>query len=541
MRSTSSCKTNGFLAILVCLAMGVNVYGGETVTVPVIVNVVGDTNAGDMEAAVEEASEILGQAGINLEVERINNNVQYSDDGDSNLTQDEGDTAAVLGEGELDGTFGPGTGLKITIANNVWTEKPATVGWAVHEDQVAFVEPNSDTNDMGRAIAHELAHLLTINYDLYDGNDPNRLMWGYVGGGTLLDANEVNEIFPMAKRRGMRRFVQWKPPPPEKGRLFDGWEYVIDGRGWILDTLFDHTCAAPGFDPCDPNWGYADLRTAGMFWDRPMDPCDNIVFKIRVKSHYDVDSFFDVWCRVRINWDTDPNIDAELSMHVFARPPDTNLYGEALLNNFETGLITPFELIIHANYKFDGGPPILANHSLECDVPAGYFDPGSDPFEGWACQVTSEATDERLGGVLHPITDETLPFEFKLNEPFEEEQMSMFVPYGADGNLGLAASGFPAMSMATIMMDGAEVGITQVRPNGTVMAWIPQPPEGQDHTCKLVAEVIDPIDPNVTRYTTTTAYFKTCAEGAINGDLNADCEVNFKDLAVIADNWLAGV
>lgn len=549
MRSTSEHKINGCLILLVCLAMVVSAYAegdsNDNTFVPVIVNVVGTTDTSGAGAALQKANEILEQADITLNVVKVNTNCSIGD-GNSSLTGAEGDTAVEAGEDELQNELPLEGGIKLYFANNCWVERPEAMGWSIHGEPVAFVEPYDDTNDMGEVIAHEACHILTLDYDLYDGNDPNRLMWFSADRtNTVLDANEVNEIREGVDKLGVRSFKVFvrdgKVVPPAKGSIVIGatGAPIIRGYGQILDGLRDVFCPAPGFDPCNPNWRYADIRWVRMFWGKPMDLSDEIVFAIVPKGPYDVDSFFDISYLIRINMDSDPNIDAELSMHVYARPPDPTLHGEALLTNHKTGLITPFELVIRANHKFDGGPPILANHSVECDVPAGYFGPGSDPFEGWACQVTSTATDERILG--YPMIDETLPFEFGLTEPFEEQQMSVFVPYGVSGKLGVVASGFPAMSEATIMMDGEEAGITQVRANGTVMAWILAPPEGQNHTCKLVAGVTDPIDPNVTRYTNATAYFRTCAEGAVNGDLNADCEVNFEDLAVIADNWLAGV
>jgi hypothetical protein len=544
-------KINGFLVLCLCLALCAtgDVYGAETVTVPVIVNVVGDTNAGDVEAAVEEASDILGQAGVSLDLAEINTNVQYGN-GDSSLTAAEGNTAALLGEGELYGHWGSGTGLKITVAGDVWTEEPGTAGWAVHEDQVAFVAPDPNSKEMGRTIAHELAHLLTLNYDLNDVNsdEPNRLMWYQTGGGILLDANEINEIFPMARIRGRPKFIPWKPVPRKKRRLWKGWDHLIDGRGWNLDSIFDQISTGAGFDPCDPNWGCGALRTAGMYWEKPLDPCDNILFKIRVRERFEVDSFFDVMFKVGIDSDPDPEADAELSMHVYARPPDTNLYGDASFNNYETGLLVPVELTINENYKFGAeSGPILENHSLWCAVPSGYFEPGSDPFDGGVCSVNSVATFPDDGfDTNYPITDQTELFEFVVgwnDDPCEtsnEQEMGVFVPEGDTGKLGIAASGFPPGSIARIMLNGQEVGLADVALNGTVMTTIPEPPAGENYTCKLVGEVIDPVDPNITRYTTARAYFRICPDGPADGDLDADCDVDFLDFAIFADEWLVG-
>jgi len=167
----------------------------EWVNIPVVVNIIDASDANNVRAALRKANEILAQAKIRLVLKKTNNNVNVGN-GDGNLTEAEGAAAQEDGETELNNIFGAGKGIKITVANNGWTERPSNVGWSVHRNPVVIVEPGADANDMGYTIAHELGHALTI-----DGNtpgrdpnghssDPNDLMDPNLGGGTLCLARQ---------------------------------------------------------------------------------------------------------------------------------------------------------------------------------------------------------------------------------------------------------------------------------------------------------------------------------------------------------------
>jgi len=170
----------------------------EWVDIPVVVNIIDASDASNVDDAIKKANEILKQANIRLVVKKTNNNVNVGN-GDPNLTEAEGDTAQEDGQKELDKVCGAGKGIKITVADDCWTEDPNTVGWSVHRNPVIVIEPDADANEMGETITHELLHSLTVTAH---SNDVNDVMYPTEAGNGIINPNDVNEIFPNAKKRG---------------------------------------------------------------------------------------------------------------------------------------------------------------------------------------------------------------------------------------------------------------------------------------------------------------------------------------------------
>ncbi|MHC4220970.1 MAG: hypothetical protein ACYST9_01000 [Planctomycetota bacterium] len=262
-----------FLISLICFFVVCDCMGGasadEWIDIPVVVNVVDNSDSSGVDEAIKKANEILSEAKIRLYVVQTNKpyNVGHNN---GDLTEAEGDTAQYAGENEVEGKCGAGKGLKLTIADDVWTEEPGAVGWAIHGNPVVFVEPDADSNEMGKTVAHEFAHSLTLDYDLYDPNDSNSLMYGYTDGNdTQLDPNEIEEIRKRAKKRGYSYFIV--PVNPTGGvAVPPGVEFSIDAHGALLDDFGDIMVDGAPWDPItDPNLGFADIHSISMFSDRP--------------------------------------------------------------------------------------------------------------------------------------------------------------------------------------------------------------------------------------------------------------------------------
>ncbi|NQT00553.1 MAG: matrixin family metalloprotease [Planctomycetes bacterium] len=174
----------------------------EWVDIPVVVNIIDASDANNVDDAIKKANDILAGAHIRLIVKKTNKNVNVGNN-DGDLTADEGNTAQGNGETELRNVAGAGKGIKITIADDVWTEESATNGWSIHRNPVVFAETD-DPNTMGNVIAHEIGHSLTINGH---SNDPNNVMYPTTPRGVNWDPNDVNEIFTNAKKRGTAYFI----------------------------------------------------------------------------------------------------------------------------------------------------------------------------------------------------------------------------------------------------------------------------------------------------------------------------------------------
>ncbi len=513
----------------------------EWVDIPVVVNIIDASDASNVDDAIKKANEILKQAHIRLVVKKTNNNVNVGN-GDPNLTEAEGDTAQEDGQKELDKVCGAGKGIKITVADDCWTEDPNTVAWSIHRNPVIIIEPDADANEMGETITHELLHSLTVTAH---SNDVNDVMYPTEAGNGIINPNDVNEIFPNAKKRGKPYFIVPRVLPGRPVAIPAGIDYSIDIHGAILDSFFDVFCEASSFDPCDPNFGYADLREISIFSD-----CDNgllipgtvIYYSIQLGGDFPADSFFDVFMDTSIDYDPVPDIDAMIHMHIWGNPYDPNIYTEATFENLKTGEVNDLELIVHENHKFDGSEgPILDNHSLEVPIPADFFGPGSDPFDG-IIYLSSNAHDERLGMV--PMIDDAEGFAYGPSKGCGDPQVC-FVGSSDDGGeeglFGIFGSGFPPNTSVNVWLDGELLGTTETDIEGSVTSWWSNDTlEDGMRACQLSAELIDPTEPDSISYVNAIGYFVYCPGGEVEGDLDGDCDVDLHDFAKLANNWLAG-
>ncbi len=525
----------------------------EVIDIPVIVNVVDASDAGNVEDAIEKANEILGQAGIHLYVAETNNNVNVGD-GDGDLTYNEGEQAVRDGQDELrdslkdkDGNWN-GKGIKITVADDCWSESGNTIGWCYHGIPVTVVEPDDDPNTMGGTIAHEVLHILTVSGH---SNDPNNVMFPTNEGGTEIDPNDVNEVLPDGRKRGWPHWVV--PVYPDRDTMLPpGIEWSIDGLGAILDAYFDVMCSDPEWFPDDPNYAYADLREISLFCDNPTEADSTAVLAVSLNGDFPADSFFDVYYEVPVDNNEDGIIDVTIRM--FVDSPGGGIYNASAEYEDSDGYVYPLSAPeIRLNDRLDGeGGPIPGYHSLHLTFPievleVEFFGPGSDPFDGIIYSVQSIANDGRLlvNPVLKDLPDRAVVF--RLTNPLEIIEAGPNINFiGLSGGGGgrsvfVYGSGFPADSTVEVRLDGKMVGTTQADEEGFLISfpkWKQQDLEDGCRACMLTAKVPDVDDPNHVLYFHATGYFNYCSCGRIEGDLDNDCDVDFYDLSIVANNWL---
>lgn len=427
----------------------------EWVDIPVVVNIIDASDANNVDAAIKKANKILAGAHIRLIVKKTNKNVNVGNN-DGDLTSDEGDTAQNDGKTELQKVAGAGKGIKITIADDVWTEESATNGWAVHRNPVIFAETSSDPNTMGNVIAHEIGHSLTISGH---STDPNNLMYPSTPRGVNWDPNDVNEIFGNAKKRGRAYFIV----PRTMGSVMipAGLDYSIDAHGAILDGF--HDLLIDDFfgivdDPNEPSIQYADLRGMILFADEPLDPSSTCTLEIELggpPTEFAVDSFFDVF------FDFDPMSPGHEAV-VFI---DVPAFGSPMavhhqVNGLETILPPP---IIHENQKFDGGTPIIDNRSLEVTLPIELVSLSLRSVEPIIISGQTFVVDFRNGQSSPMFLEDFIdPFEFDFTNPNHGPGIS-FIPSGISG------FGFAGDSGVGIELDGELFDSTVTKSDGTFM------------------------------------------------------------------------
>ncbi|MBX3365161.1 MAG: hypothetical protein KF866_10375 [Phycisphaeraceae bacterium] len=179
----------------------------DWIELPVVINLYKGVNVTEDEAKgyIERANEVLKQAKIKLKVAKTNTDFEVGN-GDANQAETEDAEAIKKGKEELkDHT--EGKGIKINFCNQPIDGRPGTNGWAIHKTPVVFVRKNSDAEKekekTGNTVAHEICHVLTIDYDLYDAEFIKRLMYGRDSRtGTELTDAEKEEIRKEAAKRG---------------------------------------------------------------------------------------------------------------------------------------------------------------------------------------------------------------------------------------------------------------------------------------------------------------------------------------------------
>lgn len=400
----------------------------DPINVEAVINIVDSSDSSKVAAALKKANEILGQAGIKLVPVKVNKPFNTGNN-DNKLTDAEGYKAVEEGEQELDNTCGSGNGLKVTIADDVWIEKPSTSGWSIHRKPVVFAESNNDVNSMGRTIAHEICHSLTLGYDLYDANDANDIMYGYRGGGTTISEAQKEEIRKGAKKR----VPSWFGRNSRRA-----WKWVKKTGKAILDALDDLLVNnVPTPIAAFESLNFLDIRTVSAFCESPDQPGAELVFEIMLNGDFPAESFFDITYKVDVNTPRPlipPTPEPNLIIRVWN---ETGIVqGEANYHNTVTGITTPVPLLIHTNERhyspieeYETYVPIIANSSLEATIPLSIMGIDSTVFvDGLVIHTTQQATILSAIEFLNPgdiVIDETEPMEIKISQPCQCREVTM--------------------------------------------------------------------------------------------------------------------
>jgi hypothetical protein len=509
----------------------------EWVDVPVLANIVDgtDVNENQIDVWIRKANEILAQAHIRLILKHVNT-VDVGN-GDADLTYDEGNKAKDQGRKELRNRFGAPRGIKIYFADDCWIEKPNTAGWSIHRSQVIVIEPDPDANEMGEVITHELLHDWTVPAH---SNDVNDVMYRNKAGNGFIHPNDVNEVFPEAKKRGYPYTRRWYWPWPDMlpWAFSPGYEPSIDLRGATLDDYNDLSI----FDPCgvvtqpnDPTIQYADLQEILVFSDNPFDPCAILTVELQFGGP-PADWPFETSIDMGFDLARDsPGPEAVVSIWIpGANEPEATwswLVCDPGPNCPVVNLPPP---VIHENESFDGNePPPIVNNSLEVTIPIELVGLSLRSVEPIMVDANSFTLDLR-NGPNEPISIEDLagPFEVRLTGLCPTGPQIRFVPDGISGcgfapgaqvSLdvdGVIADHVTVNSEGAFLYDSLLIGLEPGRHSVIVKDTNDSGPGGADHAI---------------------GFFGWCPGGKPIGDFNDDCDEDFGDFAWFALDWLNGV
>ena len=555
----------------------------EWVDIPVVVNIVGTSDSTNVDEAIKRANEILAGAHIRLIVIKSIHNVDIGD-GDEILTEDERKEAKEYGQQELANICGAGKGIKITVADDVWAEEPSVRGWTVLRKPVVFVEPD-DPNTMGNVTAHVIGHSLGIE-DHHP--DPNNIMYELIPRGSDWDPNDANEVFYDHATRRSYRFAIFRPENifkfllgrPDMTLFTDdlpehGFEYFQEFPVWgplavtlrggfsagvdlgvgydtrgveqfresgnpldlingcffsDLDTFNDQGINDPCgviTDPNDPTIEYTDLREVYLFRRNPFDPNGESRLEIELggpwNDTFDANSFFDIFV-------SEPNDNPVGRFHIEI---GTHIGESGYWENFASGDTVTLLVQVKDDTVIDGPIEIIDGHRVVGTGPnslPGLVGPGSS--ESFQVRVELTTEDYRQP-TLPPIVvrDFVGPFEFPLIHTLEGPCIS-FVPGG------IAGWAFGADKDVGIELDCETIGTTTTKSDGSFIWFMDPEAELESGPHAVIVKELDDSGPTGAAY--ATGYFRYCPEGPVAGDFDNDCDVDFHDFAIFANDWLKG-
>lgn len=495
--------------------------------IPLLINVTEGVDSSNIDEAIERMNKIYEKAGIAFAVTKVVRPYKPAGgDNDPNLTDAEGNEAQKEGQKELREVMDKvpeykGKGVKITMAKDVWVESPSTMGWARHGNPVVFVEPDSDANELGNTMAHELGHVLTLNYDLKDASDPNlrkRLMWGYDNRtDTGLTPAEVNEVRKGATGRG----VILTPMPEWASDLFtigSGKKTRRTGNASQFNGYGNMIVIGGSMDPNDPVYASADIISASVAC---YGPTQDLLVNIQLGGLLP-ESFFDITYEVLFDFDGNPATPDLVGMiHVMPGPMAEMTFAS----------LPPLPVTIHTNKLFKSVGGVDADNSMEVRLPREYLATYCDPFTGsFMVKVNSNGTMICEGMPVN-LMDFSGPW-FEYSNPVVRSGGELhFGARSGGGDPVYIVAGCGFMTAAVVRVDDIVAGIAAPDPTGCFTMEIPPVLTNSPGVHRVVA-VAEGMEACATGFFTTVE--------PLDGDINGDGRVDMLDFARLASNWLVG-
>jgi len=545
----------------------------EVVKVPLKVNVLKGVEITDekIKELVKEANKILKQADVAFEDPNISRNVSDENNNDDKIQNGEDNKLDEAGQKELNDTYGAGQGVKVYITNQVH-DNNNTNGCAPHvtEDAngnlqgkpVIYLKnrPADSDKEKGSTLAHEGCHVFTLgdaeiidvnfiwpfwNITISDSNghvnDPNNLMYPYgkytkdgnsVPRGTGLTEAQKNEIKKGAKRHATRaKTVTKSPRKSTAAPVHDVPVFFI--HGGFVDDMFEPGIFNP-FSDLGAGFLYAEnpaanlqisLLTEGLYYSTVPPEMEFIMYMIAMNTDNDVATGVpmaglpgaDVWIQIRL-YGHHPGGKVIAELHYPAS-------GDAINLPFcSTQRIS--KIIDKTEYP---EPPERIDYvdGVYLEVPMPLLKITANQIPSYVVSQNMQSGEHDEAGFTWQLYDYSQPV-FKLLTPrIEPGQLVDFVGHN-----------YKPFEPVEIKIDGDIAAIVPAGPDGSIHGTIWLDPSF------FVFDVDDEY----------YDYFFVTAREAFGGredfsiielvpnvaDIFADRVVNFRDLAVFADNWLIG-
>lgn len=523
------------------------------------INVLAGVNVSDeqIKDMVKKANETLKQAGIEYDMDpNISRGVSDGGNNDGKIQRSELRNLEKKGQEEADKLYGKGKGVKVYIANEILDE-PNTMGYAGHVKvnsrgrligkRVIHIKKDSDPNyvpDMGPTLAHESGHLFTLG-DV-GPVDSSKRKYSDANGHTTEPNNFMNETIDPCNNKitpeqakeiqeGAKRMCacvkQVQLPDSINGCVVSTMPQIVGG--WVDDA-------------CEVPEAYLDLSSGAFYAANQAATLEVSILTEGFMPSNDFQSFYSVY----LDTDNDDGtgvfiegmagVDAAIEITLCRQFSNTSVYAFFQnLNGSEPPVILPFASVETMKRLIDKKNGISESESfadgIYVEAPMYLFD--STPLgEIIECTVRSFNMDFNTNPPITIPKDEVsfIWENTSVTGPQIELLSTKVEPFE------------PIHISGTNFTPGQEVRIKlDDEPIGTVFA------DGMGNFFDIFHfdPGSDPFDGGVCKspwHFVTAQDIEAKSDYSIIqlvpniADLNADTAVDFKDFAIMADNWLVG-
>lgn len=514
---------------------------------PVKVNVLDGVDIDDdkIEDMVKEANKDLKKANVSLDLDpNISRGVSDEGNDDDKIQGGEDPNLDEKGQKEINEEFGNGVGLKVYFTNQIHDNNGVT-GCSPHvtEDANGKLEgkpiiyikndPCRSNKQLGRTLAHEACHVFTLgNRDVIDINDSLKLVFSD-SNGHVMDINNLmypeavdgNELTPIQRRevflgamRHCKKIKKLVRPNNNAAPIIVTWPLMRGG--WVDDMYevpLEYVDLGAGFFFAEHPLSNLEISilTEGLFPPMPI----NMLYSIYINA--DGNSF------TGIPFGPIMGVDKIIEINVQGEHPGGEV--TAHLQDIASGAMVFLPFASTQRIKK------IIDHNTT---------PYSEPYvDGVYVEVPMELLGENTGMI------EGLVACLDFGSGLSDEVMFIWEDTSETD---------PAMELITTQIepgDTIEVSGRNYMPNGDVTIYVddepigttPTDPNGSFSDVFFFEPGSDPFDGGVPADYVVRAKdgegnsdFSILELKPFDGDINLDTVVDFKDIAAIADNWLAG-
>jgi len=533
----------------------------ENIKVPVLVNVlegvtISDENIKKMidktnKTLKDAATKLKHPSAIQLEFKSSNVKRNVNDQGNHDGKVSKKSKKKLDGEGlkELNdpqNKLGRGKGIKIYITNEIYggtcdgLARHARSGARVTPPRAIYIkaEPNDTANDpnkLANVCAHEIVHTLTCG--------PGHQVTSRV------KADALGHTHPNRTKNLMRKSYVRKGKKRGNDLTKEQLKEITEGAKRLGNTkLVQHSATPYPFGP-DPN--VTCLDTIGGGWVDDINETANVYTDLFAGTLFAEDVNGTLELNILL-YDTFPTFPVDINISVYLNTDDSNSTG----SNF--GPATGIDKAIYI--ELAGNHPAGDYDASVVDINSGsatYLHDGHtgrivDLIEVPDDNDTAYAEDYIDGlnqtlpmEMLQPLAEQVpvwirlddntssdydeVNFQWQITSPNQPTLELTTTRLEPGQEILLSGYNFTPSSQVEILLDDDLLDTITAEPNGAIAANIPLP-------------VVDFNDFFVTARDVSGSYDFSILEVKHNiADLNYNQEVDFRDLAVFADNWLVGV